>query len=43
MIDRRVLLGLAAGAVLFVIGLLVDQFGSKWINVIMPPTFWVVR
>ena len=28
---------LAAGAVLFVIGLLVDRFGSRWINVIMPP------
>jgi uracil-xanthine permease len=28
---------LAAGAVLFVIGLLVDRFGSRWINIIMPP------
>jgi NCS2 family nucleobase:cation symporter-2 len=28
---------LAAGAVLFVIGLLVDRFGSRWINVVMPP------
>ncbi len=27
----------AAGAVLFMIGLLVDRFGSQWINVIMPP------
>ena len=27
----------AAGAVLFVIGFLVDRFGSRWINVIMPP------
>jgi uracil-xanthine permease len=26
-----------AGAVLFVIGLLVDRFGSDWINVVMPP------
>jgi uracil-xanthine permease len=28
---------LAAGAVLFVIGLLVNAFGSHWINVVMPP------
>ncbi len=28
---------LAAGAVLFVIGLLVDRFGSRWINIVMPP------
>ncbi len=28
---------LAAGAVLFVIGLLVDQYGSGWINFLMPP------
>jgi uracil-xanthine permease len=27
----------AAGAVLFAIGFLVDRFGSRWINVIMPP------
>ena len=27
----------AAGAVLFIVGLLVDRFGSKWINVLMPP------
>lgn len=27
----------AAGAVLFIIGLIVDRFGSEWINVIMPP------
>jgi uracil-xanthine permease len=27
----------AAGAVLFFIGFLVDRFGSKWINVVMPP------
>ena len=27
----------AAGAVLFVIGFLVDRYGSKWINVLMPP------
>ncbi len=27
----------AAGAVLFIIGLLVDRFGSGWINVLMPP------
>jgi len=27
----------AAGLVLFVIGLLVDRFGSKWINSVMPP------
>jgi uracil-xanthine permease len=27
----------AAGAVLFVIGFLVDRFGSGWINVVMPP------
>ena len=26
-----------AGAVLFIIGLLVDRFGSEWINVVMPP------
>lgn len=26
-----------AGAVLFIIGLLVDRFGSGWINVLMPP------
>jgi uracil-xanthine permease len=28
---------LCAGAVLFVIGLLVDRYGSAWINVLMPP------
>ena len=28
---------LAAGAVLFVIGLLVNRFGSGWINFLMPP------
>jgi uracil-xanthine permease len=28
---------LAAGVVLFVIGLLVNQYGSHWINVVMPP------
>jgi uracil-xanthine permease len=28
---------LCAGAVLFVIGLLVDRYGSHWINVLMPP------
>ncbi|MFN8193864.1 MAG: solute carrier family 23 protein [Nocardioidaceae bacterium] len=28
---------LAAGAVLFVIGLLVDRFGARWINIVMPP------
>lgn len=27
----------AAGAVLFVIGFLVDRYGSHWINVLMPP------
>jgi uracil-xanthine permease len=27
----------AAGGVLFMIGLLVDRFGSQWINVVMPP------
>ena len=27
----------AAGAVLFVIGFLVDRYGSQWINVLMPP------
>jgi len=27
----------AAGAVLFIVGLLVDRFGSHWINVLMPP------
>jgi uracil-xanthine permease len=27
----------AAGAVLFVIGFLVDRFGAQWINVVMPP------
>jgi NCS2 family nucleobase:cation symporter-2 len=27
----------AAGLVLAVIGLLVDRFGSRWINVVMPP------
>ena len=27
----------ACGAVLFVIGFLVDRFGSKWIDVLMPP------
>ena len=27
----------AAGAVLFIVGLLVDRFGSGWINVLMPP------
>ena len=27
----------AAGVVLFIVGLLVDRFGSKWINVLMPP------
>jgi uracil-xanthine permease len=26
-----------AGAVLFIIGLLADRFGSEWINVLMPP------
>jgi uracil-xanthine permease len=28
---------IAAGAVLFLIGFLVDRFGSHWINVVMPP------
>jgi len=27
----------AAGLVLFIIGLIVDRFGSHWINVVMPP------
>ena len=27
----------AAGAVLFIIGFFVDRYGSKWINVLMPP------
>src|SRR3954452_13170620 len=27
----------AAGAVLFVIGFLVDRYGARWINVVMPP------
>jgi uracil-xanthine permease len=27
----------AAGAVLFLIGFLVDHYGSKWINAVMPP------
>ena len=27
----------AAGVVLFVVGLLVDRFGSRWINIAMPP------
>ncbi|MBK9100241.1 MAG: nitrate reductase [Austwickia sp.] len=28
---------LAAGAVLFLIGVIVDRFGAHWINVVMPP------
>ena len=28
---------IAAGAVLFVVGFLVDRYGSRWINVVMPP------